>query len=192
MLHTEVKRLKQLNCSHGYSGNRASQLGLEKDGRKARMGKPPSEAVQQPLCRLGGVHPQCPPLAQLVAPATGLGMHSRGKPTSPTCKDTPSRVPILGPAEPFWGARGPLMPLTHASPSPTQTASVHAEPSFNFLVGLANGSCPVPGDPGLCTTSPHSPPLSLPGEHQTIPDWPSSGPPCQSDTPCAPPSPLPL
>lgn len=65
------------NCSAGAAGNWASQSGLEKDGRKARVGKPPSEAMEQPL-KAGGVHPQCPPLAQLVAPAIGLGMRSRG------------------------------------------------------------------------------------------------------------------
>ena len=75
-------------------------------------------------------------------------MHSRGKPTSPTCKDAPSWVPIVGPAEPFWGARGPLMPLTRAYPSPTQTASVHAEPSFQFSGWLGKWQLPCPQRPG--------------------------------------------
>ena len=60
LLYTEVKRLKRLNCSHGYAGNRASQLGLEKDGWKARVGKPPSEAVQQPPLKAGGCTPTVP------------------------------------------------------------------------------------------------------------------------------------
>lgn len=66
---------------------------------------------------------------------------------------------------------------------------VHAEPSFQFSGWL--GKWQLPCLPGLRTTSPRSPLLSLPGEHQIIPAWPLNGPPCQSDTPCAPPSPLP-